>query len=101
MSTFRRALPQFIAVGVKNLVLFGNYLWFFHFPDLLFVHDSICDLKALETKINRFVGNITGYGMTLGFPTIFIPAVQGGDGRENGDENDLILTKEQISWLSK
>lgn len=25
LSTFRKALPQFIAVGVKNLVLLGNY----------------------------------------------------------------------------
>lgn len=37
--------------------------------------------------------------MTLGFPTIVIPAIQGGDGRENVD--GFTLTKEQISWLSK
>lgn len=24
-STFRRALPQFLAVGVKNMILFGKY----------------------------------------------------------------------------
>lgn len=38
--------------------------------------------------------------MTLGFPTIVIPAIKGGDGRENGTEGDFILTDQQISWLS-
>lgn len=40
-----------------------------------------------------------GYGMTLGFPTIVIPAIKGGDGREN-TEGDFILTDQQVSWLS-
>lgn len=38
--------------------------------------------------------------MTLGFPTIVIPAIQGGDGREQDDNNAFSLTQEQISWLS-
>lgn len=41
-----------------------------------------------------------GYGMTLGFPTILIPAILGGDGRESAMDSVLQLSKEQISWLS-
>lgn len=37
--------------------------------------------------------------MTLGFPTIVIPALKGGDGRVQDDA--LSLTDEQISWFSK
>lgn len=36
-----------------------------------------------------------GYGMTQGFPTIAIPAIQGSS------SSSFTLTKEQISWLSK
>ncbi|XP_052866654.1 proton myo-inositol cotransporter-like [Anopheles cruzii] len=43
---------------------------------------------------------LLGYGMTLGFPTIVIPAIQGGDGRQPALEKDVMLSKEQISWLS-
>lgn len=64
ISNFRRALPQFLAVGVKNFLLFG-------------------------------------YGMTLGFPTIVIPAIQGGEGREPGQHRDIILNNDEISWFSK
>ncbi|XP_037947939.1 facilitated trehalose transporter Tret1 isoform X2 [Teleopsis dalmanni] len=60
ISEFRRALPQFLAVSVKNILLFV-------------------------------------YGMTLGFPTIVIPAIQGGDGRE---PSDIVLNRDQISWFS-
>ncbi|XP_073832397.1 uncharacterized protein isoform X2 [Musca autumnalis] len=60
ISNFRRALPQFLAVSVKNILLFV-------------------------------------YGMTLGFPTIVIPAIQGGDGRE---PSDIVLNKDEISWFS-
>ncbi|XP_055609067.1 uncharacterized protein LOC129756270 isoform X2 [Uranotaenia lowii] len=59
----RAALSQFLAVGVKNVLLLG-------------------------------------YGMTLGFPTIVIPAVQGGDGRGPSLEKDFFLNKDEISWLS-
>ncbi|XP_058447288.1 uncharacterized protein LOC131427791 [Malaya genurostris] len=59
----RSALAQFLAVGVKNVLLLG-------------------------------------YGMTLGFPTIVIPAIQGGDGRVPSYEKDFILNREEISWLS-
>lgn len=38
------------------------------------------------------------YGMTLGFPTIVIPAIQGGEGRE---PSDIVLNKDEISWFSK
>lgn len=41
-----------------------------------------------------------GYGMTLGFPTILIPAILGGEGRESTEDNKLHLSKEEISWLS-
>ncbi|XP_053624848.1 facilitated trehalose transporter Tret1-like isoform X2 [Plodia interpunctella] len=55
---FRTALPQFIAVSVKNLLLLG-------------------------------------YGMTLGFPTILIPAVK------NPAESEVLqLTNSQVSWIS-
>lgn len=53
------ALPQIIAVTIKNVLLLG-------------------------------------YGMTLGFPTIVIPRVQGGDSQES-----LVLNAEQVSWISK
>ncbi|XP_049287383.1 facilitated trehalose transporter Tret1-like isoform X2 [Anopheles funestus] len=43
---------------------------------------------------------LLGYGMTLGFPTIVIPAILGGDGREPALEKDVTLSREQISWLS-
>lgn len=41
-----------------------------------------------------------GYGMTLGFPTILIPAILGGEGRDSTEDNKLHLSKEEISWLS-
>lgn len=37
--------------------------------------------------------------MTLGFPTIVIPAINGGDGR-TVDQSFSKLTDEQISWIS-
>ncbi|KAG4080309.1 hypothetical protein HA402_010801 [Bradysia odoriphaga] len=63
ISNFRTALPQFLAVGVKNVLLYG-------------------------------------YGMTLGFPTIVIPAIQGGDGHYDEHPNEIKLNKEEISWFS-
>lgn len=38
--------------------------------------------------------------MTLGFPTIVIPAIQGGEGR-NEQNSDIILDKDEISWFSE
>ncbi|XP_017475702.1 PREDICTED: facilitated trehalose transporter Tret1 isoform X2 [Rhagoletis zephyria] len=35
--------------------------------------------------------------MTLGFPTIVIPAIQGGEGRE---PSDIVLNRDEISWFS-
>ncbi|KAH8310930.1 hypothetical protein KR044_003484, partial [Drosophila immigrans] len=63
VSNFRRALPQFLAVSIKNILLFG-------------------------------------YGMTLGFPTIVIPAIQGGEGRSDGRSGEIVLNKDEISWFS-
>lgn len=37
--------------------------------------------------------------MTIGFPTIIIPAVQGGNGGE-ASKGEFQLTKDEISWLS-
>ncbi|XP_055312540.1 facilitated trehalose transporter Tret1 isoform X2 [Sitodiplosis mosellana] len=62
LGLFRRALPQFLAVGCKNLVLLG-------------------------------------YGMTIGFPTIIIPAIQGGDARD-ASKGEFKLSDDQVSWLS-
>jgi hypothetical protein len=44
---------------------------------------------------------LLAFGMTLGFPTIVIPAIQGGEGRQSSIEDNLVLNKEQISWFSK
>ncbi|XP_034488898.1 facilitated trehalose transporter Tret1 isoform X2 [Drosophila innubila] len=63
VSNFRRALPQFLAVSIKNILLFG-------------------------------------YGMTLGFPTIVIPAIQGGEGRSDSHNGEIVLNKDEISWFS-
>ncbi|XP_032527128.1 facilitated trehalose transporter Tret1-like [Danaus plexippus] len=57
-KNFRVALPQFLAVSVKNLVLLS-------------------------------------YGMTLGFPTILIPAV-----KDPIDVEVLKLNNSEISWIS-
>jgi len=38
--------------------------------------------------------------MTLGFPTIVIPAIQGGEGRSE-TSGDIVLNKDEISWFSK
>jgi len=37
--------------------------------------------------------------MTLGFPTIVIPAIQGGEGRSE-TSGDILLNKDEISWFS-
>lgn len=37
--------------------------------------------------------------MTLGFPTIVIPALRGGEGRVL--DKEFSLTDEQISWFSE
>ncbi|XP_061704521.1 facilitated trehalose transporter Tret1-like [Cydia pomonella] len=55
---FRTAIPQFLAVSVKNLLLLG-------------------------------------YGMTLGFPTILIPAVS-----QPIEEEQLSLYPSQVAWIS-
>lgn len=36
------------------------------------------------------------FGMTLGFPTILIPSLSGGDPTEN-----IKLDSEEISWIGK
>lgn len=37
--------------------------------------------------------------MTLGFPTIVIPAIQGGKGELQ--PQDIVLNTDEISWFSK
>lgn len=39
--------------------------------------------------------------MTLGFPTIVIPAIQGGEGRSESHNGEIVLNKDEISWFSK
>uniref|UniRef100_A0A1Q3FSB6 Putative sugar transporter n=1 Tax=Culex tarsalis TaxID=7177 RepID=A0A1Q3FSB6_CULTA len=69
-------------------------------------NDSSEDRSSSRSTLAQFlavsVKNVLllGYGMTLGFPTIVIPAIQGGDGREASLEKDFTLSKEEISWLS-
>lgn len=41
-----------------------------------------------------------GYGMALGFPTILIPAIQGGNGQDNAESDGFSLSKDEISWIS-
>ncbi|KAL1375486.1 hypothetical protein pipiens_004665 [Culex pipiens pipiens] len=64
--------------------------------------DRCSNRSALAQFLAVSVKNVLllGYGMTLGFPTIVIPAIQGGDGREASLERDFTLSKEEISWLS-
>jgi hypothetical protein len=50
-------------------------------------------LQVLATMAKNLL--LLAYGMTLGFPTIVIPTLQ------NGEEPNLQLTQEQISWFSK
>lgn len=57
-------------------------------------YDSIIIIESNGTTFSLF----PVYGMTLGFPTIVIPAIQGGEGRE---PSDIILSRDQISWFSK
>lgn len=64
--------------------------------------DKCCNRAGLAQLTAVSVKNILllGYGMTLGFPTIVIPAIQGGEGRGPSIEKDFRLNKEEISWLS-
>ncbi|KAK7869520.1 hypothetical protein R5R35_002295 [Gryllus longicercus] len=50
--------------------------------------------QVLATSAKNLI--LLGYGMTLGFPTITIPAISAGS--DSGDV--LQLTKDQISWFS-
>lgn len=36
----------------------------------------------------------------LGYPTIIIPAIQGGDGRKPNSDEQFQLNTEQIAWIS-
>lgn len=59
-------------------------------------------IKALRVALPQFLATsaknliLLGYGMTLGFPTITIPAITAG----SNSTDVLQLTKEQISWFS-
>ncbi|XP_062712852.1 proton myo-inositol cotransporter hmit-1.2-like [Aedes albopictus] len=61
-----------------------------------------CNRAALAQFLAVSVKNVLllGYGMTLGFPTIVIPAIQGGEGRGPSMEEGFTLNKDEISWLS-
>lgn len=37
--------------------------------------------------------------MTIGFPTIMIPAIQGGNALDS-NKSEFTITDEQVSWLS-
>jgi hypothetical protein len=50
-------------------------------------------LQALATSAKNML--LLAYGMSLGFPTILIPALQ------KGLEPNLELTAEEISWLGQ
>jgi MFS family permease len=78
-KSFREALPQVLAVSVKNIVLIGKV--FNKFKKIL--------------KFNKIK---LGFGQCLGFPTILIPALQ--TVQINDSDSDLMLNKVQISWIS-
>lgn len=60
----------------------------------------------MSFSFQKFLINISlvhfcsGYGLTIGYPTIVIPAVQGGDGRD-ASKGEFRMTVDEISWLSK
>ncbi|PSN58491.1 hypothetical protein C0J52_00811 [Blattella germanica] len=63
--------------------------------------------KTLRTALPQILATsaknilLLGYGMTLGFPTIVIPSLQGGSNSTDvRDKDTLTLTEEQISWFS-
>ncbi|XP_055642354.1 proton myo-inositol cotransporter hmit-1.3-like isoform X2 [Toxorhynchites rutilus septentrionalis] len=68
----------------------------FEQQDKCFNRAGLAQLTAVSVKNILLLG----YGMTLGFPTIVIPAIQGGEGRGPSIEKDFTLSKEEISWLS-
>lgn len=61
-----------------------------------------CNRAALSQFLAVSVKNVLllGYGMTLGFSTIVIPAIQGGEGRGPSMEEGFTLSRDEISWLS-
>lgn len=46
--------------------------------------------QAVAVSVKNII--LLGFGMSLGFPTILIPALRTGD---------LILSDEELSWLGK
>lgn len=71
------------------------------FPDFENANRSWLKWNIVTSKKNLYAHPNAGYGMTLGFPTIVIPAIQGGEGRSEGQSSDIVLNKEEISWFSK
>lgn len=101
LGVCRRALPQFLAVGCKNLVLLGKFDQVLYLVQHLLI---LCNIKLYFWRqsyqfCTYFRLTLLGYGLTIGFPTIIIPAVQGGNGGEPSD-GEFRLTKDEISWLS-
>lgn len=79
---FRRGLPQFFVVSIKNLVLIGNYI-----RDLF----KLCKYLLLMRVY-------TGWGLILGYPTILIPGLQSKN--NNASQPEFELGEEEISWIS-
>lgn len=68
-------------------------------PLVLRTYCSLVNINNISYKyVQKYIIYIfipLGYGMTQGFPTIAIPAIQ------DSSSSSFTLTKEQISWLSK
>lgn len=80
VSEFRSSLPQVVAVSIKNIILIGEF------------NDKVIKI------VNQWCFFSPAFGMTLGFPTVLIPALQEHRNNENGDE--FALSKSEISWIS-
>lgn len=80
MSDFRTDLPQVLAVCIKNIILVGEF-------------STWEQRKLLKAQLTSLA-----FGMTLGFPTVLIPALQAKPNETS--TSDLILNESQISWIS-
>lgn len=86
VSNFRRALPQFCVVGVKNLILLGKNRLKFLFSGWFTDFIQICYFLS------------KGWGLILGYPTILIPGLQ-YKGENSTEQPDFILDDNEISWI--
>lgn len=79
ISGFRVALPQVVAVSIKNIILIGELI-----------------TEAKKGLSPQCI--LIAFGATLGFPSLLIPALQEKPDEEKYD--DFFLNKDQISWIS-